>query len=86
LEVSDPNHPSYGKHWDNDQITALVGPSKATLTAIYGWLGKFCQVAFLHSAKVFVDSLGISDRSVTRNRDFLKIKVPVKIAERMLQV
>lgn len=38
LEMSDPDHPSYGKHMTKAEIDALTAPSKATVDAVTEWL------------------------------------------------
>jgi tripeptidyl-peptidase-1 len=36
--VSTPGNPSYGKHWERDQVNTLVQPSDEAVEATVGWL------------------------------------------------
>lgn len=38
MEVSDPDHESYGKHWTDDDIAKFFAPSKETVDAVHSWL------------------------------------------------
>lgn len=38
LEISDPDHPNYGKHMSKADVDALTAPSKDTIDAVTKWL------------------------------------------------
>jgi tripeptidyl-peptidase-1 len=38
LEVSTPGSPSYGKHWDSDDIDAFFAPSSDAVSSVVDWL------------------------------------------------
>ncbi|OAA74188.1 tripeptidyl peptidase [Cordyceps fumosorosea ARSEF 2679] len=38
LEVSDPSHPSYGRHLSAEQVNALVAPTDEAIAKLHAWL------------------------------------------------
>ncbi|TQV92728.1 hypothetical protein V2A60_009193 [Cordyceps javanica] len=38
LEISDPDHPDYGKHLTKAEIDALTAPTRETVDSVYKWL------------------------------------------------
>ncbi|KAH0610755.1 uncharacterized protein H6S33_011182 [Morchella sextelata] len=38
MEISTPDHPSYGDHMDTEQIKSMLRPSQSTLNAVLTWL------------------------------------------------
>ncbi|KAJ3572259.1 hypothetical protein NP233_g3201 [Leucocoprinus birnbaumii] len=69
-EVSDPSHPRYGQHLSQDEVDALIAPKKESLQLVDEWLASF----------------GLGEEHCTRNsaKDWLTIKVPISVAEKML--
>jgi len=69
-EVSDPFHERYGQHLSKEEVEALVAPHDESLTLVDEWLA----------------SHGIREEDFTRSpaRDWVTIKVPVRLAEKML--
>ncbi|TFK55639.1 tripeptidyl peptidase A [Heliocybe sulcata] len=69
-EVSDPDHSRYGQHLSKEEVEALVAPHPQSLSAVDDWLA----------------SHGISQSDLSRSpaRDWVKVKVPVSLAEEML--
>ncbi|KAK7470306.1 hypothetical protein VKT23_001737 [Stygiomarasmius scandens] len=69
-EVSDPFHERYGQHLSKEEVEALVAPHDESLALVDEWLA----------------SHGIREEDFTRSpaRDWVTIKVPVRLAEKML--
>lgn len=69
-EVSDPDHARYGQHLSKEEVEELVAPHPESLDAVNDWLL----------------SLGFTDDAISRSpgRDWINIRVPVSIAESML--
>ncbi|KAF8806308.1 subtilisin-like protein [Phlegmacium glaucopus] len=69
-EVSDPDHERYGQHLSKAEVEALVAPHDESVESVTKWLGTF----------------GISEDSLVRSpaRDWVTLKVPVTLAEKML--
>lgn len=69
-EVSDPDHPRYGAHLSKEEVEALVAPHPESLDSVNEWLS----------------SHGFSEDDLVRSpaKDWVTIKVPVRIAEKML--
>ena len=69
-EVSDPAHERYGQHLSKSEVEALVAPHPESLNLVNEWLGTF----------------GIHEDSLVRSpaRDWVTLKVPVSLAETML--
>ncbi|PCH42075.1 subtilisin-like protein [Wolfiporia cocos MD-104 SS10] len=71
LEVSDPFHPRYGQHLSKAEVEALIEPHPISSQLVDDWLA----------------SHEISEEQITRTpgKDWVKIKVPVALAEKMLE-
>lgn len=69
-EVSDPDHERYGQHLTKEEVEELVSPHPESLDAVNNWLS----------------SLGFSDHDLIRSpaQDWVTIKVPLAMAEQML--
>ena len=69
-EVSDPDHERYGQHLSKSEVEALVAPHPESINLVNEWLGSF----------------GITENSLVRSpaRDWVTLKVPVSLAEKML--
>ena len=69
-EVSDPDHERYGQHLSKSEVEALVAPHPESLNLVNEWLGNF----------------GVTEDSLVRSpaRDWVTLKVPVSLAEKML--
>lgn len=69
-EVSDPFHDRYGQHLSKEEVESLVAPHPKTLEAVDEWLA----------------SHGIAKSSCSRSpaKDWVMVKVPVSLAEKML--
>ncbi|TFY82758.1 hypothetical protein EWM64_g1251 [Hericium alpestre] len=69
-EVSDPSHERYGEHLSQDEVNELVAPNPDSLAAVTEWLAEH----------------GIPESQYTRSpaNDSFKAKVPVGLAEKML--
>ncbi|KAJ7921462.1 tripeptidyl peptidase A [Mycena leptocephala] len=68
LNISDPDHPSYGNHLSKEQVHALSKPSNDTLGLVEGWLAT-------HNASYVKWS---------SSQDSVTAVVPISSAERML--
>ncbi|KAJ7503167.1 tripeptidyl peptidase A [Mycena galericulata] len=68
LNISNPNHPNYGKHLSKEQVNALSTPSNDTLEIVEGWL-------LAHKA---------SSVKWSPSKDSVSAVVPVSSAESML--
>lgn len=71
FEISDPDHSRYGQHLSKEDVEELVAPPPESLKKVNAWLKA-------HGFKE-IDL----DRSPAK--DWVSIKVPVKVAEQMLQ-
>jgi tripeptidyl-peptidase-1 len=69
-QVSDPEHPNYGKHLTIDEITSIVAPADETREAVLSWLK-------LH---------GVTPYFENRNKDFFFVKAHYSVVEKMLDV
>ncbi|KJA29731.1 hypothetical protein HYPSUDRAFT_152704 [Hypholoma sublateritium FD-334 SS-4] len=69
-EVSDPNHERYGQHLAKEEVEELVAPHSVSLNIINDWLL----------------SWGFKEDDISRSpaKDWITIKVPVAVAESML--
>ncbi|EPQ59186.1 subtilisin-like protein [Gloeophyllum trabeum ATCC 11539] len=69
-EVSDPDHARYGQHLSKEQVEELVAPHSESINVVDEWLA----------------SLGIQQSELSRSsaKDWVKVKVPVSLAEKML--
>ena len=70
FEVSDPDHPRYGQHLSKEAVEDLVTPPPESLKKVNEWL----------------KSHGFSEVDMNRSpaKDWVNVKVPVKLAEEML--
>ncbi|KAF8214386.1 Pro-kumamolisin, activation domain-containing protein, partial [Mycena galopus ATCC 62051] len=66
--ISDPSHPSYGKHLSKEQVYALSSPSNDTLDLVEGWLAT-------HNG---------SSVKWSSSKDSVTAVVPISSAEKML--
>jgi tripeptidyl-peptidase-1 len=69
LAVSDPRSERYGKHLTNDEVHRMVAPLPEDVATV----------------KAFLQSHGVRGIEATPNADFISAKVPVRLAEQMLQ-
>ena len=69
IDMSTPDHSTYGQHMKRDQMKAFLRPSRHMSQAILGWL---------HSE-------GISESDIEDDGDWVSSKVTVGEAERMLR-
>ncbi|KAA1473412.1 tripeptidyl peptidase A [Dentipellis sp. KUC8613] len=69
-EVSDPSHTRYGEHLSKEEVEELVAPHPDSLAAVESWLTEF----------------GIDEGARSRSpaNDWIKLNVPVGLAEKML--
>ncbi|TFK49934.1 tripeptidyl peptidase A [Heliocybe sulcata] len=69
-EVSDPHHHRYGQHLSKEEVDELVAPHPKSMNAVDEWLA----------------SHGIDMNSLSRSsaKDWVMVKVPVNLAEKML--
>jgi tripeptidyl-peptidase I len=69
-EVSDPDHPRYGAHLTKEEVEALVAPHPQSIDLVNDWLS----------------SHGFHEDDLVRSpaKDWVTIKVPVRVAEKML--
>lgn len=69
-EVSDPAHPRYGHHLSKQEVEALVAPHQESIHAVDAWLASH--------------GLNVDDFIRSPARDWVKVRVPVELAEEML--
>ncbi|GBE79871.1 Tripeptidyl-peptidase sed3 [Sparassis crispa] len=69
-EVSDPFHERYGEHLSKEEVEALIAPNPESINRVDEWLA----------------SHGITAEDFSRSpaRDWVKVKVSVSLAEKML--
>lgn len=69
-EISDPSHHRYGQHLSKSQVEDLASPSEDSLHLVKGWM---------------VDhGVHIENISYSPSRDWIKISVPIHLAEDLL--
>ncbi|KZT01406.1 tripeptidyl peptidase A [Laetiporus sulphureus 93-53] len=70
LEISDPFHARYGAHLSKEEVEALVAPHPDSVDAVDEWL----------------ESYGIAQSDIARSpaKDWVVVRVPVRLAEEML--
>lgn len=70
-EVSDPDHSRYGDHLTKEEVEALVAPHDESIEKVNEWLA----------------SHGFDESAISRSpaKDWVKLAVPVAIAEKMLK-
>ena len=70
LAISDPLHLRYGAHLSKEEVQALMKPHQESVDAVDAWL----------------EELGFGETDVERSPalDWVMVKVPVSIAEKML--
>ncbi|KAF9450673.1 subtilisin-like protein [Macrolepiota fuliginosa MF-IS2] len=69
-EVSDPFHERYGQHLSKEEVEALVAPHQESLDSVDKWLASF--------------GIGEGDAQRSPAKDWVKLRVPVALAEKML--
>ncbi|THV08230.1 tripeptidyl peptidase A [Dendrothele bispora CBS 962.96] len=69
-EVSDPFHERYGQHLTKEEVEALVAPHQESVDLVSEWLA--------------THDIRESDIQRSPARDWVTIKVPVRLAEKML--
>lgn len=69
-DVSNPKSKNYGKFLSLDELTAMIAPSNEALTAI----------------ETFLQSHGITNYRLTRNRDFLHVKLSLQAISEVFEV
>jgi len=70
-EVSDPSSSKYGQHWSMEEIHDFLKPSDTSIAAVLNWIEQY----------------GINSNDIqylTVNKDFMRIKTTVKVANEML--
>jgi len=69
-EVSDPDHERYGAYLSKEEVETLVAPHQESIDIVDEWL----------------QSHGIGENDLARSpaRDWVTIKIPVNLAEKML--
>ena len=69
-QASDPGHELYGQHLSKAEVEALIAPHEESVKLVNEWLATF----------------GINEGSLVRSpgRDWVTVKVPVSLAEKML--
>ncbi|KAJ3537720.1 hypothetical protein NM688_g6636 [Phlebia brevispora] len=69
-EVSDPFHERYGQHLTQDEVYDLIAPHDESIDMVDEWLGTY----------------GLFEEHFNRSpgRDWVKVKVPISVAEEML--
>jgi tripeptidyl-peptidase-1 len=69
-EISDPDHARYGAHLSKEEVESLVAPNVESIDLVNEWLG----------------SHGFNESDLIRSpaKDWITIKVPVQVAEKML--
>jgi tripeptidyl-peptidase-1 len=69
-EVSDPDHERYGQHLSKEEVEQLVAPHPESISAVDAWLSTF----------------GVTEDDFSRSpaRDWITLKVPIRLAEKML--
>lgn len=69
-EISDPSHERYGAHLSKEEVEELVAPDSESIELVDEWLGSY----------------GISETDLVRSpaKDWVTIKIPVDLAEKML--
>jgi tripeptidyl-peptidase-1 len=69
-EVSDPFHERYGQHLSKEEVEALVAPHQESINSVDKWLATF----------------GIKESDIQRSpgKDWVKLRIPVALAEEML--
>ena len=69
-QASDPDHELYGQHLSKAEVEALIAPHEESVELVNEWLATF----------------GINEDNLVRSsgRDWVTIKVPVSLAEKML--
>lgn len=69
LGLATPHSPTYGKWLTKEQVVASFAPSDAAIKTVTD----------------FIDAYGVADYTVSEFKDMVKVKMPVHIAEDMLQ-
>jgi len=69
-KVSDPESSEYGQFLSLEQVTDIIAPSDEALNAIIDWL----------------DQHGISELNIPYSRDVIHFKIPVYLAEELLEL
>ncbi|KAF9450674.1 subtilisin-like protein [Macrolepiota fuliginosa MF-IS2] len=69
-EVSDPFHSRYGQHLSKAEVDALVAPPKQSHNLVDEWLTSF--------------GLGEEDLVRSSAQDWVTVKIPISVAEKML--
>jgi tripeptidyl-peptidase I len=69
-EVSDPNHERYGAHLSKEEVETLVAPHQQSVDLVDEWLQSY--------------GLGENDFVRSPAKDWVTLKVPVSLVERML--
>lgn len=70
LEISDPYHERYGQHLSKEEVDDLIAPHDDSLGLVDEWLATY----------------GLSEEDLQRSpaKDWVVVKVPVSLAEKML--
>jgi tripeptidyl-peptidase-1 len=68
MEISTPDHPTYGQHLSHAEIKALLKPRDASTSTVLAWLA----------------AAGIKQEDIENDGEWVNFKVAVKTAEEML--
>jgi tripeptidyl-peptidase-1 len=69
-EISDPSHSRYGQHLSKAEVEELLTPKKESLDLVDEWLASH--------------GVGKDDCSRSSAKDWVIVKVPIRLAEKML--
>ena len=69
-DVSDPAHARYGQHLSSDEVNELIKPSEDAISQVSDWLQ--------------AHSIASSDLDFSTARDWISLRLPVEVAERLL--
>lgn len=69
-EVSDPDHERYGAHLSKEEVERLVAPHQESIDLVNEWL----------------ETHGIKENDLVRSpaKDWVTLRIPVRLAEKML--
>ena len=68
IDISTPDHARYGQHMSRTELKRMLRPSQDASSAILGWL----------------DAEGVPASNIEDDGDWINFRVPVVVAERML--
>lgn len=71
LEVSDPDSPSFGKHWNAGKVAQTFKPSDETVSTVHEWL----KTSGIHPSRI----------RLTKAKTWIEVNATVEEAEQLLQ-